>query len=230
MNCNPAPHSESDLRYAERYRNEDVKVHRPRPQADDDSAAEAIAEGRRMYLGDLRYQTQPDDIEELLRENELAPAKTMHISIDPFTGRNPGYCFLEFEDKETADLAMSTLEGKELLGRPVKCRPCQPKGNVRCATSSGGNDDRPSASGFPSFSRWGDWKGREEGEDGQRGETSTDLAGKRGPDDAIRYLQSSNAVKEGRQLYVGGLPRMMDQAMNEEELRGIFNHFGVFVF
>jgi RNA recognition motif-containing protein len=90
------------------------------PQKDEDGAAKAIAEGRRIYIGNLRYQAKPDDIEDLLKANDLSQFNNIHISIDPFTGRNPSYCFVEFPDAESATKAMEILEGKELLGREGK--------------------------------------------------------------------------------------------------------------
>ncbi|KAI2631788.1 RNA-binding domain-containing protein [Xylaria nigripes] len=169
-------------------------------QKDDDSAAKAIAEGRRIYIGNLRYQAKPADIEDLLKANSLGHFNNIYISIDPFTGRNPSYCFVEFPDAESAKTAMATLEGKELLGREVKCRPCQPKG-----TGSGGKpSDAPS--------RWGQWSGvKNEGEDQSK------------PKYFDRYRQDFT----GKRLYVGGLPRMHDQATNFDEMTQLFKDFKI---
>ncbi|KAF2186870.1 hypothetical protein K469DRAFT_118608, partial [Zopfia rhizophila CBS 207.26] len=46
------------------------------------------------------------------------------ISIDPFTARNPFYCFIDLPDEVEVSSATSTLKGKEFLGRPVKIKPC----------------------------------------------------------------------------------------------------------
>ncbi|KAI1826843.1 hypothetical protein F4861DRAFT_17619 [Xylaria intraflava] len=168
-------------------------------QKDDDSAAKAIAEGRRIYIGNLRYQAKPTDIADLLKANDLGHFNNIHISIDPFTGRNPSYCFVEFPEAESATKAIETLEGKELLGREVKCKPCQPKGNA----SGGKQSDAPS--------RWGQWSGETEGEDRSR------------PKYFDRYRQDFT----GKRLYVGGLPRMHDQATNFEEMTELFKNFKV---
>ncbi|KAI0415540.1 RNA-binding domain-containing protein [Xylaria grammica] len=167
------------------------------PQKDDDGAAKAIAEGRRIYIGNLRYQAKPDDIEELLRASDLGHFTNIHISIDPFTGRNPSYCFVEFPDADSAQKAMEILEGKELLGREVKCRPCQPKGS--------GSGTKPSEAP----SRWGQWSGDKEADDQSK------------PKSFDRYRQDFT----GKRLYVGGLPRMQDQATNFAEITELFKDF-----
>src|SRR5438046_380170 len=77
------------------------------------------------------------------------------ISIDPFTGRNPSYCFVELENKEQADRAMLELNGKELLGRLVKIGPGVAKSSrdrsyVRTDTSA--RNERKSS--LLVFDRW----------------------------------------------------------------------------
>lgn len=46
--------------------------------------------------------------------------KTIDISIDPFTGRNPSYCFVDFHTAEDAQKALENLPGQDLRGRPIK--------------------------------------------------------------------------------------------------------------
>ncbi|KAM0160959.1 hypothetical protein ACHAPC_003105 [Botrytis cinerea] len=48
-----------------------------------------------------------------------------------------------------------------------------------------------------------------------------------GPNDALRNFQVSKAREEGRRLFVGGLPRMLDQTENELEIRSIFERFKI---
>ncbi|KAI3323858.1 RNA-binding domain-containing protein [Xylariaceae sp. AK1471] len=169
------------------------------PQKDEDGAAKAIAEGRRIYIGNLRYQAKPDDIEDLLKANDLSHFNNIHISIDPFTGRNPSYCFVEFPDADSAKKAMEILEGKELLGREVKCRPCQPKGS--------GSGGKPSEGP----NRWGQWSGDKDGQDQSK------------PSSFDRYRQDFS----GKRLYVGSLPRMHDQATNFAEMTELFKGFKI---
>jgi RNA recognition motif-containing protein len=47
----------------------------------------------------------------------------MSMSIDPFTGRNPSYAFVDIETPDIANRAMQTLNGTKLSGRPVKIKP-----------------------------------------------------------------------------------------------------------
>ncbi len=111
---------EPDQRYATRSRPEDLRVHRTQPQRDDPATADAITQGRRIYLGNLVYQARPGDVEAFLADNQFAEHERIHISVDPISGRNPGYCFIEFAERETAENAIAQLNGQVLMGREVK--------------------------------------------------------------------------------------------------------------
>jgi RNA recognition motif-containing protein len=73
-------------------------------------------------------------------------SSAIDISIDPFTGRNPSYCFVEFDEKARADQAMQELNGLMFMGRPLKIKPC-------VAKTSRQNDGWEKSSDFV-FDRW----------------------------------------------------------------------------
>ena len=79
----------------------------------------------------------------------------VNMSIDPYSGRNPSYCFVELATKEQADRAMSELNGTDMLGRPVKLGPGVAKPRGKRPHGQSGQDSRnalPSSS--PIFDRW----------------------------------------------------------------------------
>lgn len=45
------------------------------------------------------------------------------MSVDPFTSRNPSYCFVDFYTTEEAAEAMQALQGATIRERPVRVRP-----------------------------------------------------------------------------------------------------------
>lgn len=95
----------------------------------DEATTKAIAEGLRIYVGNLPYMVKEDDVSKLFLDDGYDVKRTV-ISIDPFTGRNPSYCFIELQTKEQADRAMQHLSGKDFFRRPLKVNPCFPKVQV----------------------------------------------------------------------------------------------------
>lgn len=76
----------------------------------------------RLYVGNLLYSAQKDDIATFFAENGFN-VTNVSMSIDPMTGRNPSYCFVDFESADDASRAMSELNGKDVLGRAVRINP-----------------------------------------------------------------------------------------------------------
>lgn len=105
------------------------------------------------------------------------------MSVDPFTGRNPSYCFVEFSTPDQARAAMEQLNGKDVLGRPAK---------INVATSSA---SRQKHRNDYVYDRW-------------------HATGSRSRFDG--------AADQGRRVYVGGLPRMPDQATVNVSMRELF--------
>ncbi|KAJ9190987.1 hypothetical protein DTO166G4_8464 [Paecilomyces variotii] len=161
---------------------------------------QSISEGRRLYVGNMPYSAKAEDVETLFPRDEYQ-IERIDISIDPFTGRNPSYCFVELATKEQADRAMTELAGKDLLGRPVKIRPGVAKSSNDRSLPRGESSPRTEKTAAPfAFDRW------------QRNDASSHFKG---------YSE------QGRRLYVGGLPRPVNQPSVDAEIRKFFDGFNV---
>ena len=99
----------------------------------EEDTAKAISEGRRIYVGNLVYHATPEDVKSHII-NIGYTIERIDMSMDPFTGRNPSYCFVEFSSKEEADNAIESLNGTNLLGRVVKANSCVPRSQKRPKT------------------------------------------------------------------------------------------------
>jgi len=54
---------------------------------------------------------------------------SVRLALDPFHARNPGFCFVDFESEEEANRAIAALNGREILGRPVRLGKAVPARN-----------------------------------------------------------------------------------------------------
>ncbi|KIY70768.1 RNA-binding domain-containing protein [Cylindrobasidium torrendii FP15055 ss-10] len=86
---------------------------------DDAEVLKAVSEGRRLYVGNLPYMAKTRDIERLF-QSESFTIQRIDISIDPFTGRNLSYCFVDMPTPAEAQRAIATLNQRDFLGRPLK--------------------------------------------------------------------------------------------------------------
>ncbi|APA13497.1 hypothetical protein SS1G_07874 [Sclerotinia sclerotiorum 1980 UF-70] len=94
----------------------------PRKSSQLTESDKAIEEGRRIYVGNLSYDTTAEDIETIFQD---APreSRTVHMSVDPMTKRNPGYCFVTFTTKDMADEALNRYDGQEFKNRTLRVKP-----------------------------------------------------------------------------------------------------------
>ncbi|KAF4457966.1 rna recognition protein [Fusarium austroafricanum] len=161
--------------------------------------------------GNLPYEAKPFEVEEVLAQNGFDSLDKIHISIDPVSARNPGYCFVDFHDRVTAERALSSLNAT-IYGRTLKVGPCEPK---KLRERRGFRDEGR---------RWGDWSTKS----GDAGNTNghTDGRGEqKGPNWALDHFEDVVRDHSGRRLYVGGLDKMIDQAQHQDELAQIFSGF-----
>ena len=125
------------------------------------------------------------------------------MSIDPYTGRNPSYCFVEVATQDQAERAMRELNGKDFLGRPVKVGPGVARSRPKRPRDESDRRERHTRDFTkPVFDRW----------------TRTDA-----PDHWKGYTE------QGRRLFVGGLPRMPDHHTVNADVRRLFMGYNVCV-
>lgn len=133
------------------------------------------------------------------------------MSIDAVSSRNPGYCFVDFAQRPTAERALTSLQAS-LRGREIKVGPCEPR-------------KRRNENGRSGFQqRTNEWRGAPGGDDGQQYQSE-----QRPRRD---FNRSEEVVDEsqGKRLYVGGLAKMGDQDQNDQEVMGIFTGFNPYAY
>jgi hypothetical protein len=169
-----------------------------------------------FLTGNLPYEAKPFEVEEILAKEGFSSVNKIHISIDPVSARNPGYCFVDFHDREAAEKALSSLHAV-VYGRTLKVGPCEPK-KPRHDFRDGGSASR----------RWGDWNVRPS----EGGVPIGKVNGKgeeKGPYWAIDHFEDLARNPGGRRLYVGGLSKMVNQPQHQEEITQIFSGFKPYV-
>lgn len=93
----------------------------------------------KLYVGNLPYQTTEDDLQALFE----AAGQVASVSIvrDRATGQARGFAFVEMNDAEGAQRAISELDRREFGGRNLtvnEARPMAPRGNGGGGFGGGG--------------------------------------------------------------------------------------------
>ncbi|MDZ7762177.1 MAG: RNA-binding protein [Desulfovermiculus sp.] len=79
---------------------------------------------KKMYVGNLAFQSTEDDIQELF--GQFGEVKSVNLITDRETGRSRGFAFVEMPESE-ADAAMQSLDGTSFEGRNLKINEARPR-------------------------------------------------------------------------------------------------------
>ncbi len=83
----------------------------------------------KLYVGNLNYQTQEEDLRSLFAQ--YGDIASLNIVMDRDTGRSRGFGFVEYADDEQARAAESALNGAELDGRNLRVNEARPREESR---------------------------------------------------------------------------------------------------
>lgn len=81
--------------------------------------------GRKLYVGNLPYTTQEQDLQELFER--VGPVESVTVMRDMATGRARGFGFVEMATDEGAQKAISELHESQLGGRTLTVNEARPK-------------------------------------------------------------------------------------------------------
>ena len=99
-----------------------------------------------IFVGNLAHSSSEDD----LRKEFEAFGVVSKVSIlkDKFTGAPRGFGFVEMSSKEEAEAAMSALNGKDFMGRPLSVNEARPKTEFSPRSGGNGGGNRSGGGGW----------------------------------------------------------------------------------
>lgn len=78
----------------------------------------ALAKSKTLYIGNLAFSTHSSHVYSIF--GEIGPVKSVHMGLDRIHKTPCGFCFVEYERREDALLAVSSLSGTKLDGRVIR--------------------------------------------------------------------------------------------------------------
>jgi RNA recognition motif-containing protein len=80
-----------------------------------------------IYVGSMSYEMTERELEKLF--SEFGTVSSVKIIEDRDTGRPKGFGFVEMPNKDEAEKAIRSLNGKEVKGRELKVNEARPREN-----------------------------------------------------------------------------------------------------
>jgi len=101
----------------------------------------------KLYVGNLAYSTTDADLQTLFAQ--AGAVKSAAVIMDKMSGRSKGFAFVEMENEQDMQNAISMFNGKEFQGRPLTVNIARPReerggfgGGGGGFNSRGGGNDR----------------------------------------------------------------------------------------
>ena len=80
---------------------------------------------RKLYVGNLPYQTTEQDLEEYF--SQAGAVDSVRVMRDQATGRARGFAFVEMASEADAENAVNTLHDKSFAGRNLTVNEARPR-------------------------------------------------------------------------------------------------------
>jgi len=81
--------------------------------------------GKKLYVGNLSYNTSKGDLENLFSPH--GTVQSAQVIMDRDTGRSKGFGFVEMGSDAEAQAAIQALSGKEVEGRALTVNEAKPR-------------------------------------------------------------------------------------------------------
>ena len=80
---------------------------------------------KKLYVGNLSFSVTDDELHQAFASfGNIASAR---VVMDRMSGRSKGFGFVELEDDQSADEAISKMDGQTIGGRPVRVSEAKPQ-------------------------------------------------------------------------------------------------------
>jgi cold-inducible RNA-binding protein len=94
-----------------------------------------------LYVGNLSFHTTEDQLMSIFQE--FGAVERVNVVTDRMTGQPRGFAFVEMTNRNEAENAISSLDGRELDGRNLSVNEARPKTDG----PRGGGGGRPGGGG-----------------------------------------------------------------------------------
>lgn len=102
---------------------------------------------KRIYVGNLSYQTTETDLTTLFEE--VGQVESVNVIMDRDTGRSKGFAFVEMSG-EDADKAITQFNGTEVNGRALTVNEARPREDRAGGNRGGGRSNGGGRGGYGS--------------------------------------------------------------------------------
>ena len=101
-----------------------------------------------IFVGNLPFRAEREDVLQLF--TPFGEVTNCSLPLERDTGRKRGFAFIEMADEALETTAIQSLQGAEMMGRPLRINKAEPRGNSPRKNYNNGNYRQYSGGGYNS--------------------------------------------------------------------------------
>ena len=101
-----------------------------------------------IFVGNLPFRAEREDVLQLF--TPFGEVTNCSLPLERETGRKRGFAFIEMADEALETTAIESLQGTEMMGRPLRINKAEPRGNSPRRNYSNGNSRQYNGGGYNS--------------------------------------------------------------------------------
>ena len=101
-----------------------------------------------IFVGNLPFRAEREDVLQLF--TPFGEVTNCSLPLERDTGRKRGFAFIEMADEALESTAIDSLQGTEMMGRPLRINKAEPRGNSPRRNYNNGNSRQYNGGGYNS--------------------------------------------------------------------------------
>ena len=101
-----------------------------------------------IFVGNLPFRAEREDVLELFAP--FGEVANCSLPLERDTGRKRGFAFIEMADEALESTVIESLQGTEMMGRPLRINKAEPRGNSPRRNYNNGNSRQYNSGGYNS--------------------------------------------------------------------------------
>jgi len=99
-----------------------------------------------IFVGNLPFRAEREDVLQLF--TPFGEVANCSLPLERDTGRKRGFAFIEMADEALESTAIESLQGTEMMGRPLRINKAEPRGNSPRKNYNNGNSRQYYGGGY----------------------------------------------------------------------------------
>ena len=101
-----------------------------------------------IFVGNLPFRAEREDVLQLFAP--FGEITNCSLPLERDTGRKRGFAFIEMADESLESTVIESLQGSEMMGRPLRINKAEPRGNSSRRNYNNGNSRQYNSGGYNS--------------------------------------------------------------------------------